>query len=51
MRQQTKKEGIEISVKTHGYEAMTKGCLGGTGFCFVSSVGEVYPCGYLPVLA
>ncbi|WP_440954349.1 heme b synthase [Methanosarcina sp. Mfa9] len=51
MRQRAKKEGIEISVKTHGYEAMTKGCLGGTGFCFVSSVGEVYPCGYLPVLA
>jgi radical SAM protein with 4Fe4S-binding SPASM domain len=46
-----KKEGIEISVKTHGYEAMTKGCLGGTGFCFVSSVGKVFPCGYLPVLA
>jgi len=51
MRQQAKKEGIEISVKTHGYEAMTKGCLGGTGFCFVSSVGNVFPCGYLPVLA
>lgn len=51
MRQRAKKEGIEITVKTHGYEAMTKGCLGGTGFCFVSSVGEVYPCGYLPVLA
>lgn len=51
MRQRAKKEGIEISVKTHGYEAMTKGCLGGTGFCFVSSIGEVYPCGYLPALA
>lgn len=51
MRQRAKKEGIEITVKTHGYEAMTKGCLGGTGFCFVSSVGEVFPCGYLPVLA
>lgn len=51
MRQRAKKEGVEISVKTHGYEAMTKGCLGGTGFCFVSSIGEVYPCGYLPVLA
>ncbi|AFV24699.1 radical SAM family Fe-S protein [Methanolobus psychrophilus R15] len=51
MRQRAKKEGIEITVKTHGYEAMTKGCLGGTGFCFVSSTGEVYPCGYLPALA
>ena len=51
LRQRAKKEGIEISVNTHGYEAMTKGCLGGTSFCFISSVGDVYPCGYLPVLA
>ncbi|WP_292469049.1 heme b synthase [Methanolobus sp.] len=51
MRQRAEKEGTEISVKTHGYEAMTKGCLGGTGFCFVSSTGDVFPCGYLPVLA
>ena len=51
MRQRAEKEGIEINVKTHGYEAMTKGCLGGTGFCFVSSTGDVYPCGYLPALA
>jgi len=25
------------------------GCLAGTGVCFVSHKGEVYPCGYLPV--
>ncbi len=31
--------------------AMTKGCLAGTGVCFISHEGEVYPCGYLPVLA
>jgi len=31
--------------------AMTKGCLAGSGVCFVSHQGEVYPCGYLPVLA
>ncbi|MBF0217385.1 MAG: radical SAM protein [Candidatus Omnitrophica bacterium] len=24
-----------------------RGCMGGTGFCFVSHVGEVQPCGYL----
>lgn len=51
MRQRAKKEGIKVTVKTHGYEAMTKGCLGGTGFCFVSSTGDVSPCGYLPVVA
>jgi radical SAM protein with 4Fe4S-binding SPASM domain len=32
-------------------QAMTKGCLAGTGVCFISYRGEVYPCGYLPVLA
>jgi len=31
--------------------AMTKGCLAGTGVCFISHEGEVYPCGYLPVPA
>ena len=30
---------------------MTKGCLAGTGVCFLSHEGEVFPCGYLPVLA
>jgi heme b synthase len=51
MRQRAKAEGIKITKETHGLEAMTKGCLGGTGFCFVSSTGNVYPCGYLPALA
>ena len=31
--------------------AMTKGCLAGTGVCFISHEGEVYPCGYLPAIA
>jgi len=31
--------------------SMTKGCLAGTGVCFVSHRGEVFPCGYLPVEA
>ena len=34
-----------------GMHAMTKGCLAGSGVCFISHVGEVYPCGYLPVIA
>jgi radical SAM protein with 4Fe4S-binding SPASM domain len=28
-------------------DAMTRGCLGGIGFCFISHVGQVQPCGYL----
>jgi radical SAM protein with 4Fe4S-binding SPASM domain len=34
-----------------GMNALTKGCLAGTSVCFISHQGEVYPCGYLPVLA
>jgi len=31
--------------------AVTKGCLAGTGVCFISHEGQVFPCGYLPALA
>ncbi len=31
--------------------AMTKGCLAGTGVCFISHRGEVFPCGHLPLEA
>lgn len=34
-----------------GMNAMTRGCLAGSGVCFVSYQGEVFPCGYLPVIA
>ncbi len=34
-----------------GMSAVTKGCLAGSGVCFISNLGEVYPCGYLPVVA
>ncbi|HYD16823.1 MAG TPA: radical SAM protein [Candidatus Nanoarchaeia archaeon] len=34
-----------------GMSAVTKGCLAGTGVCFISHEGEVFPCGYLPTLA
>ena len=31
--------------------AVTKGCLAGSAVCFISHQGEVFPCGYLPVIA
>ncbi len=40
--------------QVHGHAQMhaaTKGCLAGTGVCFVSHRGEVFPCGYLPIEA
>ena len=51
MRQRAAEDGIKISPETHGMAAMTKGCLAGTGICFVSHKGNVVPCGYLPVEA
>lgn len=51
MRQKAREEGVSIRRETHGMGATTRGCLAGTGVCFVSHKGEVYPCGYLPVLA
>lgn len=32
-------------------QGLGKGCLAGSGVCFISSEGEVYPCGYLAVSA
>lgn len=34
----------------HGMHSFTRGCLAGSGVCFVSRTGEVQPCGYLPVV-
>lgn len=36
---------------TGSLHAATRGCLAGTGVCFVSHTGKVYGCGYLPVEA
>jgi AdoMet-dependent heme synthase len=38
-------------IATHGMNAMTRGCLAGTGVCFISHRGEIFPCGYLQVAA
>ncbi len=50
-RQEAQARGEKVTSQTHGMEAMTKGCLGGQGFAFVSYNGEVQPCGYLELLA
>ena len=34
-----------------GHAMMTRGCLAGTGFAFISATGDVQPCGYFPVIA
>ena len=49
LRQRAKKEGKTVTFKTHGLDAVTRGCLGGTGFCFISHKGIVQPCGFLQI--
>jgi heme b synthase len=47
MRQRAAAEGVGVTRERFGMDAVTRGCLGGTGFCFISHVGRVQPCGYL----
>ena len=44
--QKAREEGSKVSAEQYGMEAMTRGCLGGITFCFISHVGDVQPCGY-----
>jgi heme b synthase len=47
LRQRAKQDGKKVDFATFGLDAVTKGCLGGKGFCFISHTGIVQPCGYL----
>ncbi len=47
LRQRARGEGKKVIPQTHGLDAMTRGCLGGIGFLFISHRGDVQPCGYL----
>ncbi|UCH20731.1 MAG: SPASM domain-containing protein, partial [Deltaproteobacteria bacterium] len=49
LRQRAHQEGKKVTFQTHGLDAVTRGCLGGIGFCFISHTGDVQPCGYLDV--
>jgi len=49
LRQRAAEEGRHVSFETHGMDAMTRGCLGGTSFCFISHTGQLSPCGYLEI--
>jgi heme b synthase len=49
LRQRAKKDQKSITFNSHGMDAVTRGCLAGTGFCFISHRGIVQPCGFLDV--
>jgi heme b synthase len=41
-----------VLLQDHAYTASSlagRGCMGGTGFCFISHIGDVQPCGYLEI--
>jgi len=45
-------EASSISPKGHhALDSLSRGCLAGTGFCFISHIGHVQGCGYLDVEA
>ena len=47
LRERAREKGKTVTFKTHGLDAVTRGCLGGTSFCFISNTGIVQPCGFL----
>lgn len=49
MRQMAPERKIEIHNAAQGMQALTRGCLAGSAVCFISRIGDVQPCGYLPV--
>jgi len=51
LRQRSREEGKKVASRAHGLDAITRGCLGGINFCFISHRGDVQPCGYLEVIS
>lgn len=47
VRQLSARRAMGVTGQRHGLDVTTRGCLAGTGFAFVSHVGDVQPCGYL----
>lgn len=47
---QRKKERSSESKEERGsLNTMTRGCMGGISFCFISHMGQIQPCGYLEI--
>jgi len=47
LRQRARQAGKSVTREDYGLDAVTRGCLGGISFCFISHMGKVQPCGYL----
>jgi len=49
MNEVSSRKGIAVPGGGHGMQASTRGCLAGSGVCFISRTGDIQPCGYLPI--
>ncbi len=49
LQQEASSRAQNAHAKTMGLDAVTRGCLAGTSYCFISHVGTVQPCGYLEI--
>ncbi len=47
LRQREREKGRSVTPQTHGLDAMSKGCMGGQSFAFISHVGKLQICGFL----
>ena len=47
IRQEAHSRGEKVSSKAYGLDVVTRGCLAGISYCFISHEGIVQPCGYL----
>ena len=45
----TGKIATERSGDVRSLYSMTRGCMGGSSFCFISHTGQIQPCGYLEI--
>jgi heme b synthase len=50
-RKRRRADGAPVGHGQHAPHGFSRGCMAGYGFCFVSHIGEVGGCGYLPLLA
>ena len=48
-RQRERQKGVKVAPETHGLDAMSKGCMGGQSFAFMSHIGKVQICGFLDI--
>jgi len=47
LKQRKGKQLVRSTETENALHAMTRGCLGGSAFCFISHTGQMQPCGYL----